>query len=99
MRHFNFKRIAFLTIFMVMTLPTMAFATANYGENFGKWALDQLFYVVVVALALALIGCVAKRNITGLIVTLLIGLLVIAVIKDPEGLKNIATAIWNVIKG
>lgn len=93
------KRVMYLTVFVVLTMPTMAFATANYGENFGKWALDQLFYVVVVALALALIGCVVKRNIAGLIVTLLIGLLVIAVIKDPDGLKTIATSIWNVIKG
>ena len=83
----------------VLAVPNYAFAGTNYGENFGKYALDQLFWVAVVLIAVALIGSAIKRNVVGIVVSIIIGAVVIGFIGDPTGIKTVGQDIWNTIKG
>jgi len=95
----NLIEIFFLVAGFVTLVPVYVFAAPNYGQNFGKFALDQLFWVAAVILAFSLVSCLAKRNVTGIIVSIIIGVIVIGVIKDPTGLQDMGTQLWNTLKG
>lgn len=96
----NLNKILFLVAGFVFIVPTYAFADgANYGQNFGNYALEQIFYVAVVFIAISLVGCLMKRNVTGIVVTIIIGIVVVGIIKDPTGLQDMGTSLWNIIKG
>ena len=93
------SKVTFLLMGLLFLVPTYVFAAPNYGQNFGNYALDQLFWIAVVFIAGALVGCVAKRNVVGIVVTLIIGVIVLGIIKDPTGLQDVGTSLWNTIKG
>ncbi len=93
-------KVVTLIMGLCLLVPTYAFADGtNYGQNFGNYALDQIFWVAVVFIAFALVGCLVKRNVVGIVITILIGVVVLGVIKDPTGLQGVGTNLWNTLKG
>ncbi|WP_026884250.1 TcpD family membrane protein [Clostridium akagii] len=96
----NFSKVVSLILGLCFLVPNYVFAAGpNYGQNFGNYALDQIFWVAVVFIAFALVGCLVKRNVVGIVVTILIGVIVLGIIKDPTGLQSVGTALWNTVKG
>lgn len=81
---------------IVMVLP--AFAAGDYGQNAGSWALDQLFWVGLIFVAVAVIRELLRKNVTGLVVTLVIGGVVLFIIKSPDKLTTIGETLYNVLQ-
>ncbi|MFT8352890.1 hypothetical protein [Clostridium saccharoperbutylacetonicum] len=95
----NAIKLLITSIIFTVIAPHAAYASTNYGENFGKYSLDQLFWVAIVIGAVALIGCAAKRNVVGLIGTIIICVIVVGFMADPTGVKSVGQDIWGTIKG
>lgn len=93
------KNIVLMVLGLVFLVPTYAFAAPNYGQNFGNYTLTQLFWVAVVFIAVALVGSLVKRNVVGIVVTIIVGAVVVGFIKDPTGFQSMGSALWSVIKG
>ncbi|MDD3202690.1 MAG: TcpD family membrane protein [Pygmaiobacter massiliensis] len=93
-KQFRFFLAGILTM-VAMVLP--AFAAGDYGQNAGTWALDQLFWVGIVIVAVIVIREMLRKNVTGLVVTLVIGGIVLFVIKAPDKLATIGETLFNVV--
>lgn len=93
------KVISIVISLFIMIPQHYASAATNYGENFGKYALDQLFWVAIVIIALGLIGCIVKRNMVGIIGCIVIGVVVVGFMGDPDGIKSVGQDLWGTIKG
>lgn len=89
-RYFIFAAMLFLTNFNV------AFAAA-YGENAAKWITGQLGWVALAAVAIALLLCIAKRNLVGAITSGIGGAVLVYLIFNPEKIKTIGETIASII--
>lgn len=100
-------RVAALKAAMHLTVFTGFFAamgfyslaSTDYGEKAGGWILEQLFWVGLVVLAYGLIKClVAKAWVQAIIVTVCGGV-ILFLIKQPDILENVGSALWNNVMG
>lgn len=82
---------------MILGNPMLVSASADYGKKAGTWLLDQIFWVGLVALAIALIGCLVKKAWVAAVITFICGGLVLFFIKDPNKAVDIATNIYTSI--
>ena len=94
-----FRTLLAAIIGAMFMLPTYALGATNYGENFGKYALEQLFWVAVVIIALGLIGCIVRKNVVGIVGCIIIGVVVVGFMSDPSGIKTVGQDLWSTIKG
>lgn len=73
-------------------------AFASYGENFYNGFLkENLMWVAIAAIVIVVLNCAAKRNYTGIIVTIIVGAISIFLIVTPEKLKEFGTFLGNLI--
>lgn len=75
------------------------YASTNFGENIANWFLDQLFWIAVIIIAVALIGCLVKRAWIGAVIVGIGGAIVLAIIRAPGSLKTIGDNLWNIVTG
>lgn len=96
------KIITRLSVFMIMislycSNALYVAAGTNYGENIGKWALDQLFWIAVVVSAFVLLTQAVRRSTTGIISTIIVGALVCFFIKNPTKFETIGNQFGKII--
>lgn len=87
-----------LVFVMVFAIPAFAAGT-NYGENFGRWLLDQIFWVGAVALAIVLIKLFILKDYTKMVVSLIVGGVVLFIIKYPDKIQTVGQTVYNIIFG
>lgn len=84
------------TVFWLHCMPLVVFA-GNYGENIGKWALDQAFWIILgIGVVIGGMAMLKRAWIAGVgvwVATGLIGFLC----KNPEKLASIGEQIGNTI--
>lgn len=93
------SRIIGLVLVFVMVFAIPVFAAPNYGENFGRWLLDQIFWVGAVALAIVLIKQFIQKDYTKMVISLVVGGVVLFIIKYPDKIQAVGQSIYNVIFG
>ena len=69
----------------------------NLGESVAKWGLDQIFWVGVLIIGVALIGCLMKKAWVQAIIIFVIGAVVLFIIKNPELITKLGQGIGNQI--
>ena len=87
-----------LVVLCVVLMSTVCVATGNtYAEKGAAWALDGVYWLVIVAGiwfgGMALI----KRNITAGIGIIIAAAIVATISKNPSILENLGTAIKNIL--
>ncbi len=87
------------SFFMLYFGDIMNVYASDYGKKAGTWMLDQIFWIGVVALAIALMSCLLKKAWVAAIITLLAGGLILFFIKSPTTAVEIATNIYQAIFG
>lgn len=87
-----------LIFIMIFAIPAFADGT-NYGENFGRWFLDQIFWVGAIALAVVLIKLFIARDYTKMVISLIVGGVVLFIIKYPDKIQSVGQSIYNIIFG
>jgi len=85
------------TLCASLTLFTANVLAADIGENVGRWATQQLFWIAVVALVIALVGAALKRNFVGAGITILFGGVLLFFIANPERIADLGDNIANMI--
>lgn len=73
------------------------YASTNFGQNIGSWFLDQLFWVAIIIIIVALVVCLSKRAWIGAIGVGIGGSIVLAIIAAPDTLKTIGQNLWNIV--
>lgn len=86
-----------IMICMYCSNAALVLADTNYGENAGKWVLEQLFWAAVVVVAIALIGCLLKRAFAAGGIVVVVGGLVCYFIKNPTKINSIGGSLGKVI--
>lgn len=95
------KKVIYYFLLACMLLPTrvqVAYAV-DYGKKASDVATDQLFYVALILIAVALIGTLIKRNYIGALSVIIGGGIVVYFIKNPEKIANIGESIAKLIFG
>ncbi len=72
-------------------------ASTNFGENIGNWFLDQLLWIAIIIIIIALVGCLSKKAWIGAIGVIIGGAIVLAIIAAPDTLKTIGQNLWNIV--
>ena len=71
----------------------------DVGKNAGNWILDQLFWLGLVILAIALAACLIKKAWVGAVITIVAGGVILVFIKNPEMVSNIGeTLVHDVLR-
>jgi len=85
------KIISYLSVavLLLMTNFNVAYANTNFGQNIGKWGLDQLFWIALLGVIAILITAIVKKNIVGAITTLILGGILLYFIKTPTAIETI----------
>lgn len=86
---------SFLTLLFGCGCPVLA--SANYGQSTANWFLEQVFWIALVIVILAVLALAAKRNFTAALTTAVVGAIVVFFIKNPTKLEDIGNAIMNAI--
>lgn len=88
----------YLTAFICMFMYGGFYSQAgNLGENVAKWGLNQLFWVGVLIIGIALVSCLVKRAWVQAIIIFVIGAIVLFIIKNPELISKLGEGIGNQI--
>ena len=91
-----YAALAALTMFYANGLVVHA-ASGNYGQNAALWFLDQIFWIVLAAVVVIAAICILKKNTVGAIVTVIVGVVVLVLIKNPMILTGVGENIVNKI--
>lgn len=85
--------------FLTLSNAIVAFAVAdtNYGKNAASVITDNLFWIAIVVVLIAVVGCAAKKNWIAALTTFIGGSVVCFFVKNPEQIANIGEAIGNAI--
>lgn len=81
-------------LFMSMGFYSCA---AELGKKSADWFLDQVFWVGVILLIIALIGCFTKKAWIQGIIILIVGALILFLVKNPTIFETIGSEIGNLI--
>jgi len=100
------KKLHKITVIVAVVIAVSAILTVqvtaegeNYAEKAGKWILENLAWVFLVA-GIAGAGFAAlKRNVTGAIISLAAGALLFVVCFNPEVIKTIGESIKTILFG
>lgn len=71
--------------------------TGNYAQKGANWLFEQLFWIALAVVVIAMIKLFAARNFVAGIVTLIAGGLVCFFIKSPESIKTIGDIIAGIL--
>lgn len=85
------------TLALLASNSMVVFASGNYGQNGANWALDQIFWVALVAFIIGAVMMAAKKNMIGVVTTILVGAVVCYFIKNPTTLSDIGEKIMGVV--
>lgn len=88
-----------IVLFMSQANVALASESTNYGKVAGNWFLDNLFWVGLVALAIALFKCLISRAWVAAVVTGLAGSIILYFMKNPEKLSDIGEKIATTVFG
>lgn len=83
--------------FVTLLYSNGILACASYGQNASKWVLDQLFWVLLVGVIIAVAAMAVKRNFVGALTTSLVGAVVVYFVKNPTKLEEIGTSIMKTV--
>ncbi len=93
-----YRMLMMISGFIFLWLGQMQVACAtNYGEKAGTWILEQIFWIGLVFLGIALIGCLIKRAWVPALITGLCGGIILYFVKNPSQLSTIGENIANLI--
>lgn len=89
------------SIFLFMAHANVVFAaeSTNYGKSAGEWILENLFWVGLVALAIALFKCLISRAWVPAVITGVAGSIILYFMKNPEKLSDIGEKIATTVFG
>lgn len=87
----------FMFIFMSQANIVLASESTNYGKSAGEWILDNLFWVGLVALAIALFKCLISRAWVPAVITGVAGSIILYFMKNPEKLSDIGEKIATTV--
>lgn len=85
--------LAFIMCFMCNGFYSQA---VNLGENAGNWFLDQIFWIAIVIIIIAIVGAAMKRNYVGLIISIIVGAVVLFFIKNPTILATLGEKLGSI---
>ena len=88
-------KVLVMTSIAIVSCCTSVYASNTYAEKAGRWILDGLFWVVVIASIFGIAMAVVKRQLIVAITILVASALVLIIINDP----NIILTIGNTLKG
>ena len=88
---------SFVQLALLFNYCSVAFANANYAERGGKWLLDQLFWVDIIAVIIIFIKNLIARNTVASITTFIVGGLVCYFIKNPETIGEMGNTVASII--
>lgn len=89
---------SFVQVALLFNYCMVSFASdANYAERGGKWLLDQLFWVAIIAVVFIFIKNLIARNTVASVTTFIVGGLICFFIKSPETIGEIGNTIASVI--
>lgn len=74
-----------------------AFADNELVKGGATWILDGLFWVGVVVVAYVLIKLALAKNITGAVVTIIVGAIVLTIIRAPAILTDLGNIFKDVL--
>lgn len=83
--------------FLTLLYSNAVLASASYGQNASSWFLEQMFWIVLVAVVIVVATLAAKRNFVGALTTALVGSVVVYFVKNPTKLEEIGNSIMNAI--
>lgn len=93
-------RVKLLRVWMGITAFTCSFMyggfysqASNMGEKVAKWGLDQIFWIGLLIIGIALIGCLMKKAWVQAVIIAIIGSVVLFVIKNPDVITRIGEGI------
>jgi len=88
----------YLTGLMIILPCVPAYAVENkYAKNAGDWMLNGIQTLVIVAAAGVIGMFVVKRKFVQMAVALLVSAIIVAIVFQPELLKNIGNHLVSVI--
>lgn len=87
----------FMFLFMSQANIVLASESTNYGKTAGEWILANLFWVGLVALAIALFKCLIARAWVPAVITGVAGSIILYFMKDPEKLSDIGEKIATTV--
>ena len=100
-RHIKVLRfIGFLLIAAILlTAPVFAGQPANYGENAGRWVLDQIFWIALIATVIVLVKLLLARNFIAMLISGVACAIALVIIREPQQLETIGKTIWSLVSG
>ncbi|WP_324825086.1 hypothetical protein [Sinanaerobacter sp. ZZT-01] len=91
-------RTAELVVLTVIASTATVFADAtSVGQNFGEWAMGQIWWVALAIVAFMAVKYLIKKAWIPCGIFVLIGSMILVVIKNPEKLSSIGEAMFNII--
>lgn len=96
-KHHNYKNLLLAWSLVTLMYSNGILACASYGQNASKWVLDQLFWVLLVGVIIAVAAMAVKRNFVGALTTSLVGAVVVYFVKNPTKLEEIGTSIMKTV--
>ena len=69
----------------------------QYAESAGKWVLEGVFWVILIAVVAGIGTAILKRNLVGALSTLICGGLVLFFVKNPDAIATIGETIAGAI--
>lgn len=72
---------------------------ADLGQKSANWLLDQIFWIGIVVVIVALVSCFMKKAWVQGIIILVVGAVILFFVKNPETLSAVGAEIGNIIFG
>lgn len=76
-------KIAIITLWITINFAMPAFAAPSVGENASKWFLEQVFWIIVIFVVLAVLKFYQGGNTVKMIATAIIGGVLLVLVKNP----------------
>ena len=87
-----------VAVLLAVTIVPAYASTDNTIVRAGaQWMLDGLFWIGVCVVVFVLVQYVLKRNITGIIITVVLGAVILVIIKNPDILTSLGEMIRGVL--
>lgn len=92
-----FKTVELVALMMIGSTMTVFADATNVGQNFGEWAMGQIWWVALAIIAFMALKYLLKKAWIPCGIFVLIGSMILVVIKTPEKLSSIGDAMFNII--
>lgn len=95
----NRVKMMFMVLYLTMMPAMVSHAAESYAENGTKWILDQLFWVVICACIILLVGAFMKRSTVAMITIVIMGGMMAFFCKNPEKVIEMGETFARAITG